>query len=294
MQGGFLVSLALSLIIIAGAHLPAVPAQEAMSGCPPCTGCDCTLNTTTSLPMYSCQGLKNVPKCFPANTSFIGLGGNLLSTVNKNDFTGLAQLQELLLFDNALTHIDDGALDGLLALRTVNLYNNGITQITRNLFHDLPNLQVVSLFANDITELAPNTFYNLPSLENVILTRNSITMISRRAFNALPALNTVSFEDNPVAVIESEAFYDITGVSDPGCVPETPCTGIFLSGLLSGNITIANDAFAHVSAKKFGCGRNFPGPNCLMEECAGACPDPGLACNTDILAPNANFTCVTL
>jgi len=79
-----------------------------------------------------------------------------ISTLSKEDFSGLSKLKTLNLGFNKLTELPQEVFSGLSNLETLDLKDNRLTKLPKEVFSGLSNLKTLELYGNDIRGLLSN------------------------------------------------------------------------------------------------------------------------------------------
>ena len=116
------------------------------------------------------------------------------TTIHNNTFTGLANVQILVLAANHLTRLDSSTFTGLTSLTKLELYSNNLTRLEADTFSALTKLQTLSLHMNQLTAIDRQVFIGLINLNAVYLRSNPISTI-------LPSYVTKLCSTNPKCTI---------------------------------------------------------------------------------------------
>ncbi|XP_059930773.1 immunoglobulin superfamily member 10 [Gadus macrocephalus] len=149
----------------------------ASSGCPKSCACyvpgevHCTFRYLTA-----------IPEQIQASVERINMGYNRITVLREGDFTGLLNLELLMLHSNTIHLIENGA------------------------FLDLKSLQVLKMSYNKVKELKKETFKGLDSLLRLHMDHNSIEFISPDAFFGLTSLQLVHLEGNLLHQLHPDTF----------------------------------------------------------------------------------------
>ncbi|CAL8334718.1 unnamed protein product [Boreogadus saida] len=149
----------------------------ASSGCPKSCACyvpgevHCTFRYLTA-----------IPEQIQASVERINMGYNRITVLREGDFTGLLNLELLMLHSNTIHSIENSA------------------------FLDLKSLQVLKMSYNKVKELKKETFKGLDSLLRLHMDHNSIEFISPDAFFGLTSLQLVHLEGNLLHQLHPDTF----------------------------------------------------------------------------------------
>ncbi|XP_028818566.1 immunoglobulin superfamily member 10 [Denticeps clupeoides] len=159
----------------------------------------------------------------------INLGYNSLTVLKAGDFSGLENLDLLMLHSNAINTIEDGAFQDLRSLQVLKMSYNKVKEINKETLQGLKNLvrlhmdhnliefinpesfyglhalQLVHLEGNLLQQLHPDTFvtlrhsqvFKLSSVKNIHLSDNSLTSLPANIFSGCYQLENVYLHGNP-------------------------------------------------------------------------------------------------
>ncbi|CAH1786392.1 unnamed protein product, partial [Owenia fusiformis] len=138
-----------------------------------------------------------------------------LSTLPRNAFNGIMNLQILRLDGNHFKYIPAEAFNGLDSLRTLRLDGNKFTEVPSGALNKLHNLEGLKLGSNFISSIPEGTFKNLKRLEILLLEENDISSIDDDAFQGLYAVEILEINANklkhlPVALRDLPALVDLS------------------------------------------------------------------------------------
>ena len=108
--------------------------------------------------------------------------------------------------ENQLTVLARRTLTGLADLEELWLYQNQLAELSHDAFSDLPNLKLLVAWGNRLTELPPGVFSNLSSLEELSLTNNEIAGLPAAVFSDLENLRDLHLESNQLAELPPGVF----------------------------------------------------------------------------------------
>ena len=106
-----------------------------------------------------------------------------ITALQKDDFSGLSNLDELLLSGNRLTSLPPGIFRGLHSLTTLWLSSNSLLRLPEEIFTGLGNLETLTLAGNQLTSLPPGIFRGLHSLRSLSLGHNLLTALPSGIFD---------------------------------------------------------------------------------------------------------------
>ncbi len=128
------------------------------------------------------QQLKAIPNRFPADTQYITLKGNRISTIPARAFSNLRNLRYLDLASNELQSLPPNIFQGLTSLESLNLSNNRLGQLPSRLLHGLTSLRDLYLDGNVLENLPKDFFQGLTSLRRLYLDSNKFYTLSDKLF----------------------------------------------------------------------------------------------------------------
>ncbi|XP_029501849.1 transforming growth factor beta activator LRRC32-like [Oncorhynchus nerka] len=135
----------------------------------------------------------------------LDLSYNQLEIISEGAFRDVAQLQELNLARNALSHNVDStsrALGSLHRLRRLDLSLNGLDDETAGLYlRDKSILERLDLTGNGLTRLTPKLFAESLSVRSIRIENNLITAIEEGTFEPLKKLKILNLARNNLVYI---------------------------------------------------------------------------------------------
>ncbi|KAG9331231.1 hypothetical protein JZ751_019728 [Albula glossodonta] len=147
-------------------------AQALTSDCP--ANCSCP-----DLASIFCHHRRSptVPQGVPATTKNLYLFQNGISTLSRDDFSGLDALEMLDLSQNQLSELPDQTFELLPSLLNLDLSSNLIISVSRESFSGLGLLQRLYLHGNRIQSIHPEAFEGLDHLLELKLQGNQLTAL---------------------------------------------------------------------------------------------------------------------
>ncbi len=111
-------------------------------------------------------------ECFSAHTKalqYIDLSYNMIKTVTRSFFTGLAFIEEINLSHNLITELEEGSFSNLRSLRILDLGNNRLTSVDYTANFHVGGLEILKICCNSLIEFNvlsnPNS-YNYGNIGN--------------------------------------------------------------------------------------------------------------------------------
>ncbi|XP_066913775.1 uncharacterized protein [Clytia hemisphaerica] len=154
-------------------------------------------------------GIQYVPAALKNNQSLkfittIYLTGNKLTFLEKNSFTSLSTLRNIILENNRIIAIEDGTFPK--DIQHIDLSTNDFSFKNQQQFKNLENLHTLDLGSNKIDIIPDDSFHGLKKLQNLYLPRNRIGRILKIHFKDLESLLNLYLHDNQLAFIENGAL----------------------------------------------------------------------------------------
>lgn len=147
--------------------------------------CSCVTEKTHKKVYCDIQGkeqLTAVPGKFPADSEYIMLKGNRISSINVGAFSNLTFLRHLDLASNELQSIPTNAFQHLTNLESLNLSKNRLRTLPSVLLRGMNSLQDLYLDGNVLQHLPKDFFRGLTSLRRLYLDSNSFYTLSDKLF----------------------------------------------------------------------------------------------------------------
>ena len=166
------------------------------------------------------------------NEDLSGITGALLlhakriSVLRKGDFSGLDNLEQLLLWDNRLTALPATVFSDLGSLEWLFLERNRLTTLPATVFSGLRSLKQLHLHRNQLTALPATVFSGLDNLWKLNLDRNQLTALPETVFSGLGSLWQLFLDENQLTALPEAVFSgldNLWGLSLTGN-PGTPFT----------------------------------------------------------------------
>ena len=137
------------------------------------------------------------------------LGGNQITMVKCDDFSGLSQLRILHLGSNKIGSIEPGSFSDLCSLTSLHLSHNSIEKLDHSVFSGLENLKFLDLSHNSVQSIGQSSFRDLVSLEEFDFSfseSEAAVQIDEEFLLGLTSLTWLYLKNNRVEYIASKAF----------------------------------------------------------------------------------------
>ncbi|XP_078660971.1 uncharacterized protein LOC144905266 [Branchiostoma floridae x Branchiostoma belcheri] len=156
--------------------------------------------------------LKEIPTLRSARLTHLYIGGNNISQIQPDTFSGVTLLVYLDLSRNSLDNpgIETGAMEQLSYLLYLWLRENKLTRVPSGLPRTVKKLH---LEGNLITAVEPNAFANMSQLRYLYLSNNSIDEIQPGAFNGLGTLQYLELSGNKLQQLTNGSFQGLSLLS---------------------------------------------------------------------------------
>ena len=141
-----------------------------------------------------------------ASVGQLSLWGTGITELQEHDFSGLSNLEGLLLQHNQLTSLPAGVFEGLHSLKTLWLHENSLSRLPEKIFNGLTNLESLFLASNQLTSLPPGVFQGLHSLTEIWLGGNSLTALAEAIFSGLGNLESLELARNQLTSLPQGVF----------------------------------------------------------------------------------------
>ncbi|XP_026710628.1 platelet glycoprotein V [Athene cunicularia] len=134
------------------------------------------------------------------------LSSNNISLISPMAFKGLRRLKALKLLDNKLVELPPEVFDDMVQLQQLIIENNRLKSIEENLFDKLATLKELFLNKNQLTALPSGILKKLTKLKVLNLSRNYLAVLPKNIFSALSRLEKLMLYFNRLSSIESGMF----------------------------------------------------------------------------------------
>lgn len=146
----------------------------------------------------------------------LNLSKNSLTILNDQTFSGLTNLNILLLNENHILNIQPNTFAHLLAIQQIDLSSNALQTLSGNMFgtnQQLP-LQKLSFQMNGIENVQPQTFDYVPHIGFLSLAHNRISRLDDNLFEPLNNLRKLHLQDNRITELPKKVYDDISRVTE--------------------------------------------------------------------------------
>nr|XP_033793465.1 nephrocan-like [Geotrypetes seraphini] len=149
----------------------------------------CSCNAARSV---QCYRITAVPAGIPAATRLY-ISHSKIKRLQISDVSGIAGLEELILFSSGIEVIENGTFRALNTLKSLELQKNKLTQIPGSL---PSNLEVLKLSDNTIRSIYQSDFKGLQKLRVLEIQNNLITALPYNIFSPLFNLQSLNLDSN--------------------------------------------------------------------------------------------------
>ncbi|XP_068188581.1 toll-like receptor 13 isoform X2 [Antennarius striatus] len=209
----------------------------------------CTVDPSFPVFVVECvsRGLRTVPDDVPQEAVTLVLSQNLITEINRTDFSSLANLRFLQIQNNLISRVEDGAFSGL-GLIQLDMGSNRLSSLTDGMFQGLENLTYLSLEKNVIAYISPLAFQPLISLEKLTMNYNDINQIAAIApILQLPNIQQLLIGSNGLTSFDSDELY----------LNESNVRLLFLTGTELMRFSLKRDVFPHLQDLHITTAANF-------------------------------------
>jgi Leucine-rich repeat (LRR) protein len=160
-----------------------------------------TFDDDTRVKLKSLNYIYTIPN--PDTVKSLYLYNNNITSLDKNIFNNLINLQYLYLHNNNINHLDKDIFKHLANLKALYLDNNNLTYLDRDTFKNLANLQGLYLYNNNITHLDKDIFKHLIKLQTLNLNTNKLSHLDKDIFKNLTNLKYINLSNNKLNTLPS-------------------------------------------------------------------------------------------
>uniref|UniRef100_A0A669PQ33 LRRCT domain-containing protein n=1 Tax=Phasianus colchicus TaxID=9054 RepID=A0A669PQ33_PHACC len=162
--------------------------------------CDCSFKNAIHCSGPHITDLESLN--LPCNMTKIHITDTNVTYV-QDVFSGMGELQHLILSSNNIALISPEAFKGLRRLKALKLLDNNLVELPPEVFNDTVQLQQLIIENNRLKSIQENLFDRLSILN---LSRNSLAVLPRNIFSALTKLEKLMLYFNRLSSIESGIF----------------------------------------------------------------------------------------
>ena len=148
---------------------------------------------------FSNQGLTEVPRPLPPNTTDLLIKENPLVTLGPDSFLGLDSVTRIEIRLCQLTSIDDTAFQSCSSLLEVDLSFNNLHSLPESFGPNTHRLVRLSISNNNITFLPNRYFQTFTSLDTLILDNCGLVVLENDFLFGLTNLRLISFSGQTIA-----------------------------------------------------------------------------------------------
>ena len=155
---------------------------------------------------------------FAANIEGLFLQGTPIQTLLRNFFSGLKNLNNLLLRNCQINYIQEDVLKGT-KVTSIDFGENPIKSIDVNAFRgNSPAVISLKFPKCNLTTATVRNIQNIPDLGSLFLENNKISHIPKDAFKNLKSLHLIKLSNNLIETIEENPFAELPKCSDASCL----------------------------------------------------------------------------
>ncbi|NWH79149.1 GPV protein, partial [Piaya cayana] len=169
--------------------------------------CDCSSKNAIHCSGPHIKDLESLN--LPCDMTQIHITGTSV-TYLQDVFSGLAELQHLILSSNHISLISPMAFKGLRRLKALKLLDNNLIELPPEVFDDMEQLQQLILENNRLKSIEENLFDRLASLEELFLNKNQLTALPSGMLKKLAKLKVLNLSRNSLAALPTNIFRALT------------------------------------------------------------------------------------
>ncbi|XP_035240144.1 immunoglobulin superfamily member 10 isoform X2 [Anguilla anguilla] len=162
--------------------------------------------------------LTAIPGAIQPTVERMNLGYNSLSVLKEHDFSGLRNLELLMLHSNTIHKIEDKAFDDLQSLQVLKMSYNRVKEINKETLQGLKSLVRLHMDHNRIEFINPEAFYGLTALQLVQLEGNLLQQLHPDTFVTLrysqifkvSSVKNIYLSDNALSSLPASIFSHCT------------------------------------------------------------------------------------
>ncbi|NXC39708.1 GPV protein, partial [Penelope pileata] len=169
--------------------------------------CDCAFKNAIHCSGPHIQDLESLN--LPCNVSEIHITNTNVTSL-RDVFSGMAELQQLILSSNNIALISPTAFKGLRRLKALKLLDNKLVELPAEVFDDTVCLQQLIIENNRLKSIQENLFDRLSSLEELFLNKNQLRALPSGVLKKLAKLKVLNLSRNSLAVLPINIFSALT------------------------------------------------------------------------------------
>ncbi|MDE0151838.1 MAG: leucine-rich repeat domain-containing protein [Bdellovibrionales bacterium] len=139
------------------------------------------------------------------------LSSQQLEILHEDDFSGLNNLEILVLHTNHLSSLPMRIFSDLTSLKKLFLNHNQLSSLPLGIFANLTSLTNLSLSHNQLVSLPEGIFADLTALETLRLHNNQLSSLSAEVFLELHSLKEMSISNNNIPLSYRSYFKQVMG-----------------------------------------------------------------------------------
>lgn len=148
---------------------------------------------------------KNISKFFKKLERY-EVKSSWLTSIERDDFKGLSDLDSLILDDNLLVELSPDVFNDLIGLKNLRLDGNKFTEFHYKTFSKIINLEVLRLENNQLTSIHEDLFAQLHKLKEIYLQNNKIHDLREQTFAKCSQLEVIDLSNNLLKTVGPEAL----------------------------------------------------------------------------------------
>ncbi|XP_009907036.2 platelet glycoprotein V [Dryobates pubescens] len=169
--------------------------------------CDCPSNDAIHCSGPQIEALESLR--LPRNVTEVHITGTSVTRL-QDAFSGMGELQHLILPSNNISLISPLAFKGLRSLKALKLLDNKLVELPPGVFEETVQLQQLIVEKNRLKALAENLFDKLAGLEELFLNKNQLTALPSGVLKKLAKLKLLNLSRNSLAALPRDAFSALT------------------------------------------------------------------------------------
>lgn len=179
--------------------------QLGASVCP--EKCDCSFKNAIHCSDPHIKDLESLN--LPCNMTKIHITNTNVTYV-QDVFSGMGELQHLILSSNNIALVSPAAFKGLRRLKALKLLDNKLVELPPEVFNDTVHLQQLIIENNRLKSIQENLFDRLGSLEELFLNKNQLRTLPSGVLKKLAKLKVLNLSRNSLAALPRNIFSALT------------------------------------------------------------------------------------